>query len=360
MKIGFCSLDWSNMRDETGTMTPGGAGWYRCGLPAKVLAENGIATVYGPDVCELEDGSFGVVDWDRVVHQDCDVVVLQRWMEDHTAECILKARATGQVVINDVDDHYDGLATTNIAWWQSHPRINPKSNRNHYAKVLAASSGLTVSTPYLAERLARRNDNILVVPNAIDCDRWPQVDISGPMRIGWVGATLFRSGDLETLRGILGNFCSANDVPFHHSGHAKRSPPASEQLSLPDDVPFTDCGMANIIEYPKLFQHFNVGIVPLSDTPFNYAKSGIKGLEYASSGIPFVASRTPAYDELGERGIGLIAKRPRDWTARLRRLLDPDERQSVAQTASVAVRAYDIASRWTDWRDAYQTALTGF
>jgi glycosyltransferase involved in cell wall biosynthesis len=348
------------MLGPDGKPTPGGAGYYRCALPAKALSDNGVETIVGRDIAPLPSGELILLDWDKEVHKDLDVIVSQRWMASDAAEHIRRAKSTGQVIVNDCDDWYDGLDPTNIAWFHSHPKINPEANRDHYRAVLGASSALTVSTPYLAGRLERLNPNVIVVPNAIDIERWKYRDAgTRPAVVGWVGAVGFRSRDLQELRGVLGPFCAKHGVPFHHSGHAPGHPRAAELMAFSPDLKVSNTGMSNIYGYPELFTRFSIGIVPLRRASFNDAKSNIKGLEYGAAGIPFVASPTPAYRELAEEGGGFTAQRPRDWTRHLERLLDPAERTAAGERARAASEIHDSARQWYVWRDAYQTLLAG-
>jgi glycosyltransferase involved in cell wall biosynthesis len=53
-------------------------------------------------------------------------------------------------------------------------------------------------------------------------------------------------------------------------------------------------------------QHWDIGIAPLADTPFNHCKSSIKTLDYAALGLPVLASDRPAYR-------GSLADGPGGW-----------------------------------------------
>jgi glycosyltransferase involved in cell wall biosynthesis len=93
-----------------------------------------------------------------------------------------------------------------------------------------------------------------------------------------------------------------------------------------------------------------VGLVPLLDSPFNRAKSWLKGIEYASLGVPFIASPLPEYRKLAEMGAGVLADTPQEWYEALTHLLaDRDHRQTIADFAKDAVRdlTYEAhAHRW--------------
>jgi glycosyltransferase involved in cell wall biosynthesis len=97
-------------------------------------------------------------------------------------------------------------------------------------------------------------------------------------------------------------------------------------------------------------------LVPLNLVPFSEAKSYLKGLEYAASGIPFVASPTYEYRLLAKEGIGRIASTPDEWRDHVTELLDPDVRAAEAEKQLALVRSrYDISTKGEEWN----TVLAG-
>lgn len=366
MKIGFCSLDWSNIKGKDGLPVPGGAGWYRCVLPAKTLAAHGVECVYGwllrgnaqrpgrISLCEWADTPDGI----GTQHDDIDVLVIQRWMGEHASKLIYIARSEGQIIVNDIDDWFEGLPPRNAAWNASHPKYNPTDNRDHYRKALSVSSALTVSTPYLQQRYQKMFPlmQVYLVPNMIDVARWRVRNVTKRPTVGWVGATFNRSGDLEVVQGTLNRWLEENGAGFFHGGADHEGTEGAGPLGINQEkVRYASLPMVSIEKYPNFFSKFNIGIVPNTLIPFNFAKSHIKGLEMSASGIPFVASPTPAYQELGRLSVGLLAERPRDWLRRLDMLRDPEERTRLGLLArEVIEHQFDIDKNWTHWRNTYQ------
>lgn len=356
LKIGFLSVDWSNIRGPDGNPSPGGACYYRITMPANALAEHGVDVVVAPNCAvDAKTDELALQDWNGEMHEGFDVIVMQRWMDFLAPKVIQRARAGGQVIINDVDDWYEGLNTTNAAWGASHPKNNPHSNRNHYRAVLAASSGLTVSTPYLAKRYASINQNIVVVRNAIDVDRFTVRDPSHePLAVGWTGSTAHRSGDLE-VAAIIGPWLAQNNAEFFHGGDHPMAKQAAAALGISPEVFVSTMPMQTIYRCNDFYRYFNVGIVPLSNTPFNEAKSAIKGMEYAAAGLPFVASSTPEYEWLRTQcGIGSTVKKPKSWLNALAALTDPEKRAYLGALNRQRVEALDINLKYVDWLDAYE------
>jgi glycosyltransferase involved in cell wall biosynthesis len=391
VKIGLATSDWGLWNvAEGGAPSLGGAGWYRVGLPARALRAAGHEVVIGvlsemllvDRATRRSTGSLlAVQEWaesqpvDRDApqamgtrHVDCDVVIIQRYMHgpqtigglpnEGLAEGIAKARRMGQVVINDVDDWFWGIDPRNRAFFSVNATNSPDHNINHYRRILAASDAVTASTPYLAERLRSMLPcPVHVLRNLIDLDSFrvrPQP--KGNPIVGWAGAMAWRSGDVEQLRGILGSFMAANGLRGHHSGHAgfvqhdgQPYPTFAEAAGIGPDVVVSTSGMVNTDNIAELYAWFNVGLVPLNPKPFNMAKSAIKGMEMAASGIPFVASDTPEYRWAEAQGMGRVARRPADWKALLTKLLSHGYRVEQAEQGRKAVETHDWRARGPEW-----------
>ena len=353
-KIGFASSDWSrSITDKRGHPVMGGAGWARLGQYFGSL-EN-VAAI---GILAHKDGIFGVRDWGGALHFDCDVIVMQRVMFEDIPEKILLAQANGQIIVNDIDDWYFGLSSKNAAFAASHPKTNPKENTIHYKTILARSDYVTTSTPYLRERLASFvKCPIELIGNYVDVGRFkgrPIEKTETPI-VGWVGSTAHRSGDLNEVKGILGPMFEEGLIKLHHSGHVSQHVSFAEEIDVHPKL-VTTLPLVSPSKYPELFQ-FDIGIVPLSDVPFNMAKSNIKGLEYAAAGIPFVASPTPSYLELKEDGIGLIARKRRYWKPLLSSLRDPEQRLLAAKTNREKVDKYDIRHGVKKMSDFFDSIL---
>lgn len=371
LSLGFATQDWSFATDPP---TLGGAGHYRIGLPAAALAEAGydvaVGALIGARIGKERHPALGVLpvglmDADREAQLAAatwpDVLVMQRVMMADVAGHVHEARLAGQTVVQDIDDWFGGLPPSNRAFHTTHARANPEVNREHYFAVLAASDLVIASTPYLAERVRGRcGAPTVVIRNAIDLERWSPHPQQQPPTLGWVGALSHRARDLEQLRGlahqVVGHGYAAH---FHHSGRQPGTEPACSRLGLrPDELESEP--MAPITTYPHLFDAIDVGIAPLEDVPFNRAKSCIKGMEFAASGVPFVASDIDEYRWLAEEhGIGRVARRPRDWLRHLRELAELEVREAEALEQRRRLEALDIARRWPEWLEVLESAAAG-
>lgn len=329
----------------------GGSGWARV---AKYIPHLSHEVVVGRLVWHYTE--LKVEDDNGVLHE-VDTIIMQRMMNEGLADHIKQARAIGQVIINDVDDWYWGLDPTNNAWKASHPTTNPKENINHYKAILAASDLLTTSTPFLCNQVKQWNNNVAIFPNTVDTNAFTKYDHAEKeyVRVGWVGSTAHRSGDLQTLRGVLHQLTTTQNTTTHvryfHGGHHETSPHFGNEVGVPKELVDTSA-LCDPQDYPKLMS-MDVGIAPLRQTPFNEAKSEIKLLEYSASGIPWVASATDTYMRLSKSwNAGRIAKRPHEWLRHLRELVGSRQLR-IEEGAKLyeLARTRDITNGVAQWNE---------
>lgn len=290
-----------------------------------------------------------LVEGDKAVH-GWDIIVFKLLMQQEVLDAIPKARALGQKIVVDVDDWFDGLAESNKAFEATDPIKNPKSNREIYAKIILEADAVITSTPFLFDYYAAKRDNVFMVRNGIDLQRWKkrQYRPNRRMKVGWVGATHWRSNDLEQLSPFLGQYLEMRKLLFHHSGHSNTAPHANRLFGIPDSITKVS-PMVPILAYPLLFQNIDIGLIPLNNIQFNHAKSFIKGLEYAAAGIPFVASYSPEYEFLSKNGIGRVAYSQSDWIYHLDELLDPKMRKDEIDENYESLNEYTMEKRGDDW-----------
>lgn len=341
------------------TPDTGGCRFYRCQLPGIELHDRRHLVCVTGHFCVTRSGEIKASD-DRTYAPDLrfDIVVMQRVMLAGTVDNVKRARDAGQVVINDVDDSFWDIPRTHASFRQIDPARNPDSNRVHYTRALQASDAITVSTPYLAEKLGGLGPAVYLLPNAIDPARFkpdPVRDTWSPV-IGWVGALSYREqGDIDILRLALGPFLRRRpDSRLVHVGARLDDPGVTaEVLNLdPDQVevrPF-----CHVSDLAAAMRGIDVALAPLDDTPFNRAKSWIKTLEAAAAGIPVVASDMPEYRRLG---VGKLCVTDQEWAQALEEVCDPGERLRLVAEGRRAVEANDIKRRWVDWLDVYRSLV---
>jgi glycosyltransferase involved in cell wall biosynthesis len=356
IRLGIASGDWVNPKKTPENKERwGGSGWARVGqyieyMPFTVVT--GVLTRNKTHLC--------IMDVSGTLH-DVDVILMQRLMHDGIANDIIKSRKQGIKIINDIDDWYWGLSPSNDAFKHNHPKRNPRENFNHYRSIIGNSDLVIASTPYLAGRVESfTNSPIEVIKNTVDVGRFTPHEHtdSDKVVVGWVGSTQHRSGDLETMRGILKPFVDSGSISLFHGGAMPKAPSFASRVGVPEDSVTTKPLVPHTL-YPGLMV-MDIGIVPLSNMPFNRAKSDIKGLEYAAAGVPFVASNLDAYIELqSELGIGRVSKKPVNWIKHIKDLMDYKVRKEEAERNRELVQKRDIRFGAVQLIEAIESVYNG-
>lgn len=355
LKVGIASTDWSrSMTDDFGHPVPGGANWVRLQQNRRHMKST---TVTGLLVHSPEKG-FGVVDWYKKAHYDCDIIILQRLMFGTLVDKLQDRHKYRQVIINDVDDWYWGLHKDNHAYKLTHPDFNKEENIAFYKEIIEQSDGVVVSTPFLKTQFetAFNCKRVDMIENCVSMvDFRVRYHRTRKMKVGWVGSTSHRSGDLELLTGVL----ESKFWKVHHSGHVNGATHFADKVGLPRDK-VTLSPMHHPKNYARLSFEFDVGIAPLNDIPFNHAKSWIKAIEYTAAGIPVIMSDVAEYRRLHDQyGIGRLASTPEEWKNHLMDLTNHNVRAIEAKENREKLKALNVsvmADNWDALLDSYCNA----
>jgi hypothetical protein len=352
--IAYVTGDWSW---GTEPLQPNGCAWYRCTLPMHELQKHGWITGIGFPGFGHEKG-FGLILADGKIIHGWDIIVFKLLMQRTVLEAMDRAKELGQKIVVDVDDWFEGLEKSNRAYDVTSANNNPDNNREIYAQIIQKADAIITSTPFLFDYYSAKRSNVFLVRNGIDSDRWKRRrwGAQKQLRVGWVGATPWRSNDLEQLSPWFNEFIKKNNVLFHHSGHTSNAPLANELLGVPK-TSTKILPLVPILQYPKLFEPIDVGIVPLNDVKFNHAKSFIKGLEYAAAGVPFVSSYSPEYEFLASSGVGRVAHNTDEWLEHMEELMFHKARVDEINKNYEGLQQFTMAQRGLDWDATYRFIL---
>lgn len=354
IKVGIASTDWSrSIFDKTGAPVSGGSGWVRL---QQLRPWVNFQTVSGLLIHHKAKG-FAVADHYGGIHHDCDVIIFQRLMfKDLVRTLKLELEKPNRpIFVNDVDDWYWGLDPANAAYDLTRPEKNPTENIDHYKEILRLSDMITTSTPFLESKMKNwlGHKNVQLIENCVTISDFTvrRVGTKRPT-VGWVGSTSHRSRDLEELEGVL-----PETWKYHHSGHVPGAQYFADAMGIPRHKVRTS-PMLPPQQYAKSSFCFDIGIAPLSDQPFNHAKSWIKLIEYASAGVPFVASPAPEYVRLqDEYKIGRIAYSPNEWVENITELMDFRARKEEASKNRELVKQLNVTAMAQKWQSVIESLL---
>ncbi len=159
-----------------------------------------------------------------------------------------------------------------------------------------------------------------LLPSIVDLERYPEPPAAKHpvFTIGWTGAPA-NSRHIEMIAEALRNVIGSGKGRLHIIGGWK--------INLPSDVEveYTPFSPADEVEP---VQRFDVGIMPLQESPWERGKCGMKLVNYMACTLPTVATPVGVNSQLVEHGItGFIARTVDDWTNALTILRDnPDLR----------------------------------
>lgn len=358
------SSDWSvdiSKNDYVYPLIPNGCTWYRQILPSLELSKYGWKYNTGIVGFKPEFG-FAALSHNNdnnPIFLGSGIVVFKLIMHKLVVPCIPQAKDLGQTIVVDVDDWFKEIPVENMAHERTDPLIYPLNNRNIYEEIILAADAVVCSTQFLFDHYSSVRDNVHMVRNGIDLRRWTKREVRDTRKptIGWVGMTPWRGNDLETMR-FMNDFLVKNDLMFNHVGWAEHHNKPIEVMMGLDKSRVISSPSAPIYNLPGIYNNFDIGIVPLCDHRFNYAKSYLKGLEYAAAGIPFVASWSPEYQVLADAGIGRIARTQEEWEYHLEELMDPQLRADEADiNYEILKRDFTMHSRGKEWNKVYRKIL---
>lgn len=337
----------------------GGCGLHRMFNPARAL----LITEPGKYDISIGDGIQAFFDRRGEVTSlppmNCDLLVLQRTLDAQMVKLIPHIQRQGVAVVVEVDDDIERVATGNFAWWV----LNHPQSKEHYSNLHAACEQadlVTVSTPALARYAS--HGRVVVLPNFVPYElatmpRHPNPTDTWRVKLGWSGTMETHPLDPYAPRGQVGRVVAETGCQFWQIGNPVG---VHHAIGLPRLAKLHTSGWVPLPQYPQALSQLDVGIVPLEDSQFNRAKSGLKGLEMAALGIPFVASDTPDYRRLADFGVGTLAAKPKTWYRETRRLVvDHAYRQQMSDEGRAAVLQYaTIEANAYRWAEAWEQALS--
>lgn len=186
---------------------------------------------------------------------------------------------------------------------------------NKIDTVMRRSALVLVGNEYLAERAANAGAHrIEYLPSVVDCERY--VPSSGnrgkAFTIGWIG-TPSSARYLQKLAPALNEVCRNNLARLVLVG--------SGEVNLPD-VPLEILPWNEETEVDAI-QSFDVGIMPLEDTPWERGKCGYKLVQCMACGLPVVGSPVGVNRRIVEHGTdGFLAESLEEWIGALSLLRD--------------------------------------
>lgn len=188
---------------------------------------------------------------------------------------------------------------------------------NKIDRTMSISDLVVVGNSYLAERASKNNcKNIRIIPTVIDIAKYDINEKKSASEekfiIGWVGSPP-NARYINNIEESLEQFCNSHNAKLHLVGAGK---------TFTTKIPNENIEWNEETEVDEI-KDFDVGIMPLVDSPWERGKCGFKLIQYMACGIPVIASPVGVNKELVTNGVnGYLAKTEEDWLKYLKILMD--------------------------------------
>lgn len=219
-----------------------------------------------------------------------------------------------------------------------------QKNRNKVDRMLRMVDIVIAGNSTLANYAQKLNEQVVVIPTVVDTSKYHS--ISEPRHpgddriiIGWIGSNPNR-GDITPMRPVFDWLADryGTRVVFRAIG----SCPLEMETEM--HLEFVRWSLDH---YQNELQKFDIGIMPLEDTPWNRGKCGFKLIQYMAVGVAPVASPVGVNQEIIEPGVsGFLAKDKDEWEQALALLIEDEvNRAQVGKAARARVETlYSVAS----------------
>lgn len=234
--------------------------------------------------------------------------------------------AFGPPYIVDFDD----------AWFHTYGRHRLAPVRrllgNKLNLLMRNAALVTTGNPYLLSHALRAGaPRVALMPTVIDLARYaipPAKPADSDFTIGWIGSPV-TSRYLDLVQDTLQQCLDAGRTRIVLVGAD------SEALST---LPVERVGWNEESEVDSIMS-FDVGIMPLDNTPWERGKCGYKLIQYMACGRPILASPVGVNRDIVEHGVnGFLCDTPEEWLQALTLLCrNPELRRSMGEAGRAKV-----------------------
>jgi glycosyltransferase involved in cell wall biosynthesis len=229
------------------------------------------------------------------------------WIPYILESIVMKSSIPSVVDYDDAFFHRYDLHSSSVVKWMLHQKID---------RVMQRASLVIAGNEYLAERAHHAHSKrVEIIPTVIDLYRYPQT--VAPIRkdfftVGWIGSPSTEQY-LKDIQSPLRIFCQKRSVKVVVIG--------TSDLKM-EGVPIECKPWFERTEVEEI-QKFDVGIMPLKDTPWEHGKCGFKLIQYMACARPTIGSPVGVNKKIITHGVdGFQARTAGEWIDALTTLLD--------------------------------------
>jgi len=261
---------------------------------------------------------------------EADVVVFHRPNDDRCLKIADNLRKQGKKIVFENDDTYKHL--DNLKLKEILGKLDGVIDR-----FIKEADMVTCSTEMLAEEYRKLNPNVVVLPNCVDPDDWPDIERNetDKIRIGIVGSVGLNN-DCDGFQEQLKELSDRDDVqlvlfslPRKDASTVKVQGYYQKEYKYWEDLDVEWQPFVGIEEYREMLNDLKLDImvIPRNNDYFNKCKSNLKFLEASMLEIPVIAQGFPEGDspyqvDPEDSKHMIVITDNKDWMPAINKLID--------------------------------------
>ena len=225
------------------------------------------------------------------------------------------------------------LIIDNDDWWvlpPTHPLRGMYADKMkaRIIRSMKAADEVWVTNKHLASKVKKYNNNIRIIPNAISVPTWQiEREPSDKVRFGYIGGNHHQIDVRESTIDLTGYEAYVADV----DNYPQMMKAAYTLKTFPPN------------SYHKLYNFFDVSLVPLSTSEFAKCKSHLKMLEAGFSKCALIVSKTEPYLPYITKDNCIAISHPSEWAGAIKRLNEnPNQVQDLTESLYEYVQDYTM------------------
>jgi len=281
----------------------------------------------------------------ETIEQGWDLVLFNRFSPFDSKYDVLRQKLNCKIVM-DIDDD----------WELPYSHINYDhyiAHKNRLEDNIRNADYITVTNERIANKVKKLRNDVEILPNALPFGREQFTEEREPfdkVRIFWCGSATHQK-DLELLRNPIKRLSEFKDkIQMVIGGYSDSNEPSrlvwdrmlrnfTSNLSLP----FQILRSMRPVDYMALYEHADIMLIPLENSPWHACKSNLKILEAAAKKIPVIVSAVEPYTNDLDAPVFWVHKQT-DWYKHLKTLINDEQKRKEAGEAlyNWAVRNYNL------------------